>query len=64
MKVETRSIHTITMQNSSPVYEGSYLSQPFKSSTQYPDSIDEFKNFRIGQVQISKISSRLKEKHL
>lgn len=64
MKVETRSIHTITMQNSSPMYEGSYLSQPFKSTTQYPDSIDEFKNFRIGQVQISTISSRLKEKHL
>ena len=64
MIVEPRSIHTITMQNSSPMYEGSYLSQPFKSSTQYPDSIDEFNNFRIGQVQMAKISSRLKEKHL
>lgn len=46
------------------MYEGSYLSQPFKSSTQYPDSLDEFKDFRIGQVQIAEISSRIKEKHL
>lgn len=52
------------MQNTSPMYEGSYLSKSFKTSTQYPDSFDEFKNHRIGNVQIADISSRLKEKHL
>lgn len=56
--------HTATMQeNTSPEYRNTYLSQSFDASTTYPESFDEFKESRIGQVPIVDIPSRIKEKH-
>lgn len=40
------------------------LSQPFNIFTKYPDSFEEFRNSRIGNVQIAEIPSRIKENHL
>lgn len=40
------------------------LSQPFYASTKYHDSFEEFRNSRIGNVQIAEIPSRIKETHL
>lgn len=55
----------MTMQaNTTPVYQGSYLSQPFDTSAQYPDFFDEFQNCEIGGARIAEIPSQIKEKHL
>lgn len=40
------------------------LSQPFNMFTKYPDSFEEFRSSRIGNVQIAEIPSRIKENHL
>lgn len=57
--------HTVTMQaNTTPMYQGSYLSQPFDTSAKYPDFFDEFQNCEIGKVRIAEIPSQIKEKHL
>lgn len=57
--------HTVTMQaNTTPMYQGSYLSQPFDTSAQYPDFFDKFQKCEIGGVRIAEIPSQIKEKHL
>ena len=50
--------------NTTSMYQGSYLSQPFDPSIQYPDFFDEFQNCEIGNVRIAEIPSQIKEKHL
>lgn len=50
--------------NTTPMYQDSYLSQPFDTSAQYPDFFDEFENLEIGHVRIAVILSHIKEKHL
>lgn len=51
-------------ENTSNLYQGTYLSQPFNSFAIYPDSFDEFKESRIGQILIADIPSRIKESQL
>lgn len=64
-KRKPRPTHTVTMQvNTTPMYQGSYLSQPFDTSAEYPDFVDEFQNCEIGKVRIAEIPSHIKEKHL
>lgn len=64
-KLKPHSTFTVKMQaNTTPMYQGSYLSQPFDTSTEYPDFFDEFKNCEIGKVRIAEIPSQIKEKHL
>lgn len=50
--------------NTTPEYQGSFLSQTFDTSAQYPDYFDEFENCEIGKVRIAEIPSQIKEKHL
>ena len=51
-------------ENTSTLYQGTYLSQPFNSFTLYPDSFDEFEESRIGQILIADTPSRIKENQL
>lgn len=56
--------HPATIQeNSTPEYRGTYLSQPFNAGGKFPKSFDEFAKARIGQVGITEIPTRIKEKH-
>lgn len=50
-------------ENTSAKYEGTYLSRPFNAFGIYPGSFDEFKESRIGQIPITDVPSRIKEKH-
>lgn len=46
-------------ENKSAIYRGTYLAQPFNAFAIYPESFDDFKGYRIGQVPIADIPYRL-----